>query len=40
MKFGESMNDVQQIGRRWPFSFLKHSSVNGSINECFSSLSR
>ena len=32
-KLGESMNDVRQLEG----GVLKHSSVNGSINECFSS---
>ena len=32
-KLGESMNDVRQL--ECGFSVLKHSSVNGSINECF-----
>ena len=35
-KFGESMNDVKQL-EGGGLSVLKHSSVNGSINECFSS---
>ena len=35
-KLGESMNDVRQL-EGGGLSVLKHSSVNGSINECFSS---
>ena len=35
-KLGESMNDVRQL-EGGGFSVLKHSSVNGSTNECFSS---
>ena len=35
-KLGESMNDVRQLEGGGLFS-LKCSSVNGSLNECFSS---
>ena len=35
-KLGKSRNDVRQL-KGGGFSVLKHSSVNGSINECFSS---
>ena len=35
-KLGESMNDVRQL-EGGGLLVLKHSSVNGLINECFSS---
>ena len=35
-KLGESKNDVRQL-EGGGLSVLKHSSVNGSINDCFSS---
>ena len=35
MEIGESMNDVRQL-EGGGLLVLKHSSVNGSINECFS----
>ena len=35
-KLGETMNDVRQL-EGGGFLVLKHSSLNGSINECFSS---
>ena len=33
-KLGESMNDVRQL-EEGGLSVLKHSSINGLINECF-----